>query len=180
MLQLLNTFLIAKNWRVGKTVNHIWNTKKFAAAEKLLTVHHVNLAVGSYCLVCQQGWFTIHTVDAFHLNRLWHWGICKKVLWPSAFFAGLAETMLQCDISHDLEYFVYLFLMCENLIQASRVLLPLYGSSRTCTPSSSSSSGGEGGGDFTSTSSLTDDSLFLFESFLAALAPPSDSTFLLL
>lgn len=53
-------------------------------------------------------------------------------------------------------------------------------SSCTCTPSSSSSSAGEGGGDFTSTSSLTDNSLFLFESFLAALAPPSDSTFLLL
>lgn len=56
--------------------------------------------------------------------------------------------------------------------------------SHTCTPSSSSSSTttttGEGGGDFTSTLSQVDDSLFLFKSFLAALAPPSVSTFLLL
>lgn len=53
-------------------------------------------------------------------------------------------------------------------------------SSHTWTPSSSSSSGGDGGGDFTSASSPSDGSLFLLESFLAALNPPSDSVFLLL
>lgn len=135
-----------------------------AAAEKLLMMHDVNLTGGLICLVCQHGWFTTQTADAcwlsaVYLYRPWHRS--AKVFMTSCFFKLLCTCVLVLLLWH-----------CKTFYDS----FPFH----TCTPSSSSSSGGDRGGDFTSASSLTENSLFLFESFLAALAPPSDSTFLLL
>lgn len=56
-------------------------------------VHHVNLAVGFVCLVCQQGWFTTQTGDAYwlsasHLLQAVTPRDLQRFLWPSAFLLG--------------------------------------------------------------------------------------------